>query len=245
MADELRDISPETLAWANHTSVQIMESVTIDSEWPIPVNLRNQMKRYPARDLRGFFELVNTTLTDFQDRCNTVEAERVSFVEEGPPTDFKNEVITFKVLERRPGAHSGRLPDILGNDDSVVREWRPRIRYVTKDATRPLQSIMVMGQKFDNVVEFTCWAKTNKAVDARALWFEEFMDARHWYYKYMGVEEIVFKQRLADKYWEDTRTSGNLLKSRSMHYYVRTDRTFEISASTLRDLLVNIAVGVG
>lgn len=245
MANELREITPETLSWADNISVNIMESVTIGDEWPIPVKYRSEIKRYAARDLRGFFELVDETLTDYQDRCNTVQSERISFVEEAPPTDMRSESITFKVLERRPGAHTGSIPNIMSNGDSVVREWRPRIRYIKKDSTRPLESVMVMGQKFDNVVEFTCWAQTNRIVDQRALWFEEFMDARHWYFKYMGVDEVIFKQRLADRYWEDTRTSGNLLKSRSMHYYVRTDRTFEISASMLRDMLINIAVGVG
>ena len=245
MANELREISPETLAWANHLTVNIMESATIDSEWPIPIQYRGEIKRYAAKDLRGFFELVDQALTDIQDRDNTVVSERISLVEEGPPTDFKSEVITFKVLERRPGAHTGSIPNITSNSDSIVREWRPRIRYIKKDASRPLQSILVMGQKFDNVVEFTCSTQTNKSADERALWFEEFMDTRHWYFKYMGIDEIIFMKRLADKYWEDSRTSGNLLKSRSMHYYVRTDRTFEVSASTLRDLLVNIAIGVG
>ena len=245
MADEIRDFVPESLTWANQMTVQIMEGVTIDDEWPIPANLRSGIKRYPSVDVRGFYELVSTALIDFQDRCNTAPSERISLLEEAPPIDAQAERITFKLIERRPGAHSGRIPNIFSDGGDVVREWRPRVRYVKKDPITPLQSTLVMGQHFDNVIEFTCWAQTNREADSRALWFEEFMDARHWYFKYMGVDECIFTKRLADKYWEDNRTAGNFLKSRSMQYYVRTDRTFEISASVLRDLLVNISVGAG
>jgi len=245
MANEIRDFVPESLTWPDNVVVNILESAAVGDDNPIAAQYRSSIKRYPAIDTRGFFSLVSQALIDFQDRSNTVPAERISLVEEAPPTDAQAERITFKLLERQPGAHSGRIPDVLSSGGDVVREWRPRIRYIKKDPVSPLQSTIVMGQHFDNVIEFTCWAQTNKEADSRALWFEEFMDARHWYFKYMGVDECIFVKRLADKYWEDSRTAGNSLKSRSMHYYVRTDRTFEISASVLRDLLVNISVGAG
>ena len=241
MTDTLRDIKPETLGWADQTSVKIFESVIGDGF--VQKKSPRILDTYPPQDLPGFFNLVNEALTDYQDRKGIVGADRVGFTEEGPPGDLTTEVITYKVVNRRPGAQTGSIREIL-SDMGVKREYRPRLRYYYDDPNRPLKRIGVMGQFFDNVIELTCWAATNKAVNARALWFEQFMDTYHWYFKYVGgFREIVFVQRLEDKYWEDIKTQGNLLKSRSMQYYVRTDRTYEISESVLRDVLINIAAG--
>ena len=236
----LRDLDPKTLGWADQTSVQIFESVLGDglSE----KKYHRSRTKYPPQDLPGFFNLVNEGLEDYQDRSSVPTENKVIFTEEGPPGDMATETITYKVVSRRPGAQTGSIKDILA-DTAVKREFRPRLRYYYDDPNRPLKRIGVMGQFFDNVVELTCWAATNKAVNARALWLEQFMDTYHWYFKYIGgFREIVFVQRLEDRYWEDIKTQGNLLKSRSMQYYVRTDRTFEISESVLRDVLINIAV---
>ena len=100
---------------------------------------------------------------------------------------------------------------------------------------------LVMGQFYDNMVEFTCWAQTNKAANARALWFEDLMLTYHWYFKWMGVQEVFFVRRLADNQL-DGRLGGNTLKSRKLRYFVRTDRTYSLEEKTLRDIVLKVGV---
>lgn len=236
----IRPIIPDHLQDLDNIAVKIFETVVTDGMLS-KENVSPYLSKQPAKDINDFFPLVQTAVNDYQDRRGIVAKDRVHFVQDTPPTDAKTETITFKVKSRMPGANSGRMPEILSGN-GVVREWRPRIRYWYENPERPLKRTVVFGQHYDNVVEFTCWALTNKAVDERALWFEDLMQTYFWYFKYNGVSEVIFLQRLEDKSWENIATQGNQLKSRSIQYYVRTDKTFEISESELRDILINIAV---
>lgn len=239
----LREITPEILQDLDNTAVEIYEAVVGDGFIPRrTATAEDSIDKHISQDIDGFFSLVKDAITDFQVRKNIVAKDRVAYTEEAPPKDLITEVISFKLIKRVPGAQSGNVSDIV-SDSGVKREWRPRIRYQTTDALKPLKNIAVMGQYFDNVVEFTCWAATNKTANERAFWLEDLMLTYHWYFKYMGIKEIIYLQRLEDRYWEDVKTQGNLLKSRSLQYYVRTDRTFEVSAAMLRDILINVAVG--
>ena len=240
----LREITPLTLQDLDNVAVEIYEAIV--NEGFIPRRRvaapTDSIDTHISQDIDGFFALVQSVMTDFQNRKNIIAKDGVGFTEEAPPKDLITEVISFKLIRRVPGAQSGSVPDII-SDSNVKREWRPRTRYQTLDASKPLKNIAVMGQYFDNVVEFTCWAATNKAANERAFWLEDLMQTYHWYFKFMGIKEIIYLQRLEDKFWEDIKTQGNLLKSRSLQYYVKTDKTFEVSVATLRDILINVAVG--
>jgi hypothetical protein len=243
--NRLRNLDPETLGHLDTKAVEIYEAVVVGGFLPRRIPTASaSIDVHVSVDLAGFFELVYNTVIDWQDRCGVITADRVTFSEQAPPQDLKTETITYKLLKRVPGAQTGSVPDIVG-DRSVKREWRPRARYTKTTPDKPLKRVTVMGQSFDNVIEFTCWAATNKVVNQRAEWFEKYMDTYHWYFKYMGVKECIYLGRSEDKYWEDNKTQGNLLKSRSMQYYVKTDRTYEVSEAVIRDILINVAAGTG
>jgi hypothetical protein len=194
-----------------------------------------------SRDVDYFFSLVKEVVDDYQDRRDVSEQSRVLFSEEGPGQDAHTEYITYRVLDRRPGKRSGGRHggSELGKDG--IREWRPQLRDIRQDPDDITKKVLIMGQFFDNVVEFSCWAQSNKAANARALWFEDLMSSYHWFLKLNGIGESYFVRRSEDEDF-DGRLGGNTLKRRRLCFFVRTDRTFSIKQTVLRDLIVRVGV---
>tara|TARA_Y100000310_G_C20670025_1_gene809724 strand:- start:266 stop:982 length:717 start_codon:yes stop_codon:yes gene_type:complete len=223
---------------ANLLSTQIMDGMVSRYRYNDP-----EFGKLPiySCDIDKFFELTKDCIDDYQDRTDISEQNQVMFSEEGPAQDAFTEYITYRVTDRRPGKRSGGRHGgaELGKDG--IREWRPQLRRIQEDPDDVTKKELIMGQFFDNVVEFSCWAQTNKAVNARALWFEDLMSSYHWYLRLNGVKECYFVRRQEDEDF-DGLLGGNTLKRRKLCFFVRTDRTFSIKRSVLRDLIVRVGV---
>lgn len=203
---------------------------------------------YIAVDLEGFFELVKDLIDDYQDREAISDQSRVSFSEEEPKFDSNaqragaiSEYISYKLIDRIPGKVSGGRHGASEMGSDGRREWKPRLRYVKEPDGEILNRTLVMGQFYDNVIEFSCWAQTNKAANARAFWFEDLLSSYRWYLKARGVSEVYFIRRLED-ISSDGKIGSNYLKQRRLRYMVRTDRTYTIEESVLRRLVVKAGV---
>ena len=202
----------------------------------------------PAVDLPGFFHLVKESIDDYQDRMGITEQGKVLFSEEEPEFHSEQqrsgtitEYISYRVIDRLPGKVSGGRHggSVMGEDGR--REWKPRLRYVKARDGDPLTRTLVMGQFYDNVIEFSCWAQSNKAANARAFWFEDLMSSYRWFFKASGVSEVLYLRRKEDKSF-DGEFGANKLKQRRLLYFVRTDRTFTLEEAVLRRLLVRVGV---
>lgn len=230
-------LDPELLR-ADNISVQIIDGLVSRSRYS-----NKDFGKLPLQsvDIDRFFELVKDCIDDYQDRTDVSEQNHVIFSEEGPQADAFTEYISYRILDRRPGKRSGGRHggSELGKDG--IREWRPQLRDIRDDPDDITKKELIMGQFFDNVVEFSCWAQSNKAVNARALWLEDLMSSYHWYLRLNGVGECYFVRRQEDEDF-DGRLGGNTLKRRQLCFFVRTDRTFSIKQAVLRDLIVRVGV---
>jgi hypothetical protein len=193
-----------------------------------------------SRDLPEFFAEVATILDDYQNRLNINEQDRITLCEEGPPVPLTTQVISYKLKKRAPGVVSPARPGISSSARSR-HEWVPRCRYIIADPEKPNTKTYVMGQFFDNMIEFTCWARSNKAANSTALLFQDLMNTYRFYFKLKGFSEVIFEERLEDVQM-DAETQGNTLKGRPLTFYVRTDRTFSISENVLRDIVINLGI---
>jgi len=193
-----------------------------------------------SKDLPEFFTEVAVVLNDYQTRLNINPADRITICEEGPPTPLTTQVISYKLKKRAPGAVSPARPGISSSAD-IRHEWVPRCRYIIEEDNKPNTKTFVMGQFFDNMIEFTCWARTNKAANSTALLFQDLINNYRFYFKLKGFSEVIFHERLEDIQM-DTETSGNTLKGRPMMFHVRTDRTFSITENVLRDIVINLGI---
>jgi hypothetical protein len=193
-----------------------------------------------SRDIDSFFEEVNVVLKDYQTRLKINERDQVRLTEEYPPVDLKTEIISYKIIQRIPGTVSQARPG-PSEGSGERKEWVPRCRYMVDDPQHPNAKTIVMGQFFDNMVEFTCWARTNKAANRTALLFQDLMSVYRFYFKLKGFPEVLFKERLED-ITLDSQNQGNSLKGRKMKFLVRTDRTFSITEPVLRDIILTLGL---
>jgi hypothetical protein len=193
----------------------------------------------PSRDLEAFFCEVQTVLTDYQTRKGINSEYHVTLSEEHPPKDLKTQIITYKMVQSLPGKVSrGRAGPSNAAGDR--HEWVPRCRYVIDDPEKPNSKTIVMGQYEDNMIEFTCWARSNKAANRTVRMFQDLLGIYRFYFKLKGFPEVLYKGREKDITLDSSIQDP--LKGRPLRYLVRTDRTFTIHEPVLRDIILNLVL---
>jgi hypothetical protein len=185
-----------------------------------------------AKSLNEFYGLVKTGLDDYQKRANTQGQNLVLYIEDEPDKQSTVETITYSLVRREPGAFSQGAPF-----EGKVTNLRPVIREIKDDPANPGFRLVTTGYWHDNIVKFTCWARTNKAANARAMWFEAFMDEYSWFFKVQGVDRTLFWGRSEDQV---LNVDENKWYGRPLCYYVRTETLRVYSEKTLEDLVINI-----
>ena len=190
---------------------------------------------FPAKDVDGFFRLVGQALQAQQ------EAEGVQnpivYTEDMPETDdnITSEVITYCVKGRKPG-HVQQVGQGGAMRDRIQRSRKKRFREAYDDPENPGLKIYTYGQEFDNIVEFKIWARTNKTANARAMWFENFMEQWCWYFEASGVKTIHYEGRDEDIHLSP---ENRKLVCRPPVYYVRTEKVSVVKEYSLRSLVVD------
>lgn len=163
------------------------------------------------------------------------EDRRVYFTEEWPPEDLETICVSFGLVERHPGTTSG------GRFMNQRRqEWKPRVRETVKDKEKaPGYNVKVLGQYFDNVIEFTCWSKTSKEANGASMWFEDLVTKYRWYIRYKGINDIFLVRRMADRILE---RENNQLFGRPLRYFVKTERLTKLEEPAIRRALLKIGI---
>jgi hypothetical protein len=185
-----------------------------------------------SKNLLEFYSLVGQAINNYESRANISDVNKVVFTEEEPDVNAKSETITFSLMKRQPGAFSQGAP-FEGN----IKNLRPMFREEGNDLDNPGYRYMVLGYKYDNLVRFTCWARTNKVANARAEWFENFMEEYSWWYKAQGVERVIFQGREADIV---TEINGNKWYGRPLDYFVRTETLKVFKEKSIEEILVQV-----
>lgn len=147
----------------------IQESSAVVSEInPFSFNLDDFLPNEKPLTLDRFFELAGEIIKSAQK--NIKESSQVYLVEEYPPEDFASygdEVISFKVIERKPG--------MMDKKGTSRPQRKSRYSYEYLDENQPNKIITVETRPVDHVIEFCCWAKNNKIANKRALWLEKLL----------------------------------------------------------------------
>jgi hypothetical protein len=183
-------------------------------------------------DLNIFFETASKLIKDAQEREAVHESKIVKIVEEYPPEnmdEYGNEVITFKVVERKPGMMNTKGTGRPHRKATFShQEIRPDL---------PNKVITVESRPVDHVIEFNCWALSNKLANKRAIWLEKLFINSAFAFEVKGAERFFFKERLSDAYMT---INGQRVFSRPLRFFLRF-REFDAKADTmLRNILVEI-----
>lgn len=182
----------------------------------------------------GFFELVRQAINDYETRARTPTANKVFFTEEEPDVKSETETITCSLLSREPGAYSQGAP-LQGK----VKNLRPIIREVAADDSNPGYRSVVQGFLYDNVVRFTCWARTNKRSNYRAVWFENFMEDYTWWFVLSGVKRVIYQGQGKDIV---VTVNNNKWYGRPIDFFVQTEKLKVFSEKTLEEITLRLSV---
>ncbi len=181
-----------------------------------------------------FFSLAKTLIQDAQERESINQDSIIQLTEEYPPeniSDFGDEVITFRVIERKPGN--------MDTKGTGRPQRKSMYSYEERSVKQPNKVITVESRPLDHVIEFTCWATSNKLANKRAIWLEKLFINSAFVFEVKGAERFFFKERLADMYMS---TNGQRLFSRPLRFFLRF-REFDAKAeSILRQILIDLKI---
>ena len=160
---------------------------------------------------------------------NLVGANEEGRLENAPPME---PTVTWNIERAEPAGQ--------GQAFGSKKEFRPRERELVKDPLEPGYSVKILGQYFDNLVQFDCWTHDSRSSEKLYIWFEQFLNLYRWVFRKLGVAQLFFWERLQDR----TSTSWRqYYPVRTMRWYFRTET---LSAEYQRDILkldVNIDIG--
>ena len=156
----------------------------------------------------------------------------VNFVSDYPsehkdrPINEWVDTVTFRIKRKEPGT-IGKHPF------DPPTEIKPRVREYRVDPDNIDCHVQVLGQWYDNLIQFDCWAKTNNRADKLIEWFEDFMYKYTWVWKKNGVNEILYWMRMQD---EEVRKWRNDLASRTVLYYFKTEKIVTIKEHDFKQI---------
>ena len=190
---------------------------------------------FPAQDVNGFFRLVGRAI-QAQQAAEGVQ-NPLTYTEEMPENDdnISGEVISYCIKKRMPGA-AQQVKQGAAFMDRTIRSRKKRFRESFDDPEHPGLKVYTYGQEFDNMVEFKIWAKTNKTANARAMWFEDFMEQWRWYFEASGIKRVNYEERGEDMHLSPENVK---LVCRPLCYYVRTEKITVVKEYMLRSLVVD------
>jgi len=187
----------------------------------------------PAKTLTEFFEMVQEAINNYETRALIDPVNKVLFTEEEPDKEAFNEAITFSVLKREPGSFSQGSPF-----EGKIKNLKPMFRESGTDPENPGYRYATYGYWHDNLVRFTCWARTNKAANKRAFWFEDLMDEYNWWFRLQGVDRVIFWGRQSDI---TVDAQGNIWYGRPIDFYVKTENIKVFSEKKIEQILIKVS----
>ena len=217
---------------------EVLNEITSDDiiiRNPYNVNIdRMFMPNTEPLTLDGFFKIAKLLIKDSQEREGTNKEDQVGLVEEYPPENidsFGNEIITFRVIERKPGMMNTKGTGRPHRKATYShQEIRPQM---------PNKVITVESRPVDHVIEFNCWALSNKIANKRAIWLEKLFINSAFVFEVKGAERFFWKERMSDTY---LTINGQRLFSRPIRFFLRF-REFDAKAySIIRQILIDLNI---
>lgn len=211
--------------------------VIAESQYKLIVRNANTLDRSQtpgvAKTIYETADLIRQAIEDYEKRMGLVQDARVKVSWQNPDTDAELEAITFGIERREPGQFSRGAPF-----EGDVKNMKGIFRAEYDDTENPGYKKAVIGYYHDNILRMTCWGRTNKSVNERALWLEDIMDEYMWWFRWSGVARILFLRQSG----EVTREiNNNRFYGRQLDYFVRTEKLKTISQREIESIIIRTA----
>ena len=234
----LEQITEELLEQEATYNVVLMNDGTVLNSYEVVTTINNPyafdvdrfLPNTIAMSLPGFFDLTSDIIEKSQTNDGISASSQVKLTDNYPPEEFHNfgnEVIVYRVIKREPAN--------MNQKGTGRPHRRNTYSYDMQKPNYPNKSIIVESRPVDHTIEFSCWAKTNKIANDRAIWLEKLLINNSWRYQAKGVQRFYWEGRRPDTYM----TSGEQrLFYRPLRFFVRF-REFE---AKLYSLIKNIEI---
>lgn len=189
----------------------------------------------PTKNINETMAIIKEAIEHRENTENKTADARVVISYDEPDTVAELETISISLISRVPGQFD-RGPPMEGR----IRQLRPMLREIKDDREHPGYKIAIFGYWYDNILQLTPWARTNKTANERALWLEELMEDYAWFFGYRGVNRsLIYQGRGKEK---TLNVQGNKLYGRPLNYFVRTERLLARREKTLEDILIYLQI---
>lgn len=226
------DILPAELT-ENQQRVRVIAETQYNTILHNSVRLEKTKTPQPSKSIIEVMELVSQAISDYETRTHTNEDAKVGVTYENPDTTRQVEVISMSLARREPGMFAQGSP-FQGN----VKNRRPLLREEVVDPDHPGYKRAVLGFFYDNILRLTCWARTNKQANERALWLENVMEEYTWFFVYSGVNRLLYDGRRDETVYDE----GTKYYGRPIDYFVRTEKIRQVSEKTLEEVVIRLAL---
>jgi hypothetical protein len=189
----------------------------------------------PSKNIFQAIDLVVKAIDHHQEVHNTTEDGTIQVVYSDPVTIEEVDRITVAIESRDPGGFARRSP----LEKPRVVNLKPIIREDEPDPEYPTHRRVVLGYLYDNIVRFTCWARTSKTAIQRLLWFEDIMEQYTWFLESAGVKKVLY---IGNTDRVVSRIRNNTIYGYTVDYFVQTEKLRVISEKALEQLVVTLDV---
>jgi hypothetical protein len=221
--------------------VSVKEKILIDiaNEVAKSRNSDGQISKMPVHsNIEQFIDAVQQVINIDQEGAASkviLKDERAAGnIMEDPknPGEDVSGVVLYSMERRAPGTMKG------GNTpfNETRRELKPRVREVLGDSQEhPDEAKIIYSQWFDNQLCFKIVARRAHRANELALWFEELMECNRYFFAGRGITKYYFWERKRDEFQQ---LGNEPYFTRPLMYYVRTERSYELSEQTLNNIVV-------
>jgi len=189
----------------------------------------------PSKNIIEAMDLIKSAVESYELREHASKDAKINITYAYPDTNIDLETISICLEERSPGMHSQGSPSRRG----AVKNLRPLLRETIEDPSNPGYKRAILGYFYDNTLSLTCWARTNKAANDRALWLENVMEEYTWFFAISGVNRVLYQGRGREIVRE---VGNNKLYGRPIDYFIRTEKLRVVSQKKLEEIIVYMAL---
>jgi len=221
--------------------VQDPKSVKVISEQQyndiINITVQPEASPMPAKNIVEAMELIKDAIEHRIEQEGTTADADLNVLWESPDKIAQLEAVTIKLTDRKPGSFEKTSAQSALSSRNT-RTLAPILREEVEDSHNPGYKFAVLGYFFDNKVRLTCWARTVKQANERAIWLEDLLDEYRWYFSLSGLNRVIYLGRGSDALID---VDGNRVYGRPIDLFVRTERTRAVRQKTLEQILVYAA----
>tara|TARA_Y100000310_G_scaffold342279_1_gene444817 strand:+ start:1359 stop:2084 length:726 start_codon:yes stop_codon:yes gene_type:complete len=203
----------------------------------VSVAVQPEASPMPSKNIVEAMELVKDAIEHRIGQEGTTADADINILYEKPDKMASLEAVTIRLLDRKPGSwEKTSAQGAMSNRNT--RALSPILREEVEDPDNPGYRFAVLGYFFDNKVRLTCWARTVKQANERAIWLEDLLDEYRWYFSLAGLNRVIYLGRGPDTVID---VEGNRIYGRPIDLFIRTERIRAIRQKTLEQILVYAA----